>query len=670
MSWLQKLYQTYEAGVLLDLPLEQQLMPISHTPQNAHINIVLDGDGNFLRASVLEKTQIVLPATESSASRSSGEAPHALADKIQYVAKDYAKYGGKKKAYFESYRKQLQAWCKSQHSHPKVQAVYRYIEKGTVVADLIAHNILFAAINAQGNAELLEQWLADTPAPVLFKVLPKDKGLLDQGSALVCWTVETANDPLSDTWKDPSIQASWVAFDAQKNSEQSLCYVSGEAQVLSNNHPAKIRHSGDKAKLISSNDSSGYTYRGRFLDETEACGIGFQVSQKAHNALRWLVSRQGFRNGDQVFVTWAVSGTSVPQPLANIETLLDIDNFDFEEVTEPVEISERIDHSRNLGQAYARKLNQYMAGYAAKISPNEQITVMGIDSATPGRMSIIYYRKLFRDEFFQRLQAWHSEFAWKQRHSKEIPAESGKKPTTQTIWPICAPLPKDIAVAAYGENVDDTLKKKVIERLLPCIIDQYPLPRDLLDQCVRKVSNRNAYPSDKQWLWKKNLGITCALYKGYYQRPPQNQPRRDYAMALEEYRTDRDYLFGRLLAVAEYIEEIAQGIGGEKRPTTAARLMQRFADRPFETWRTIELSLQPYMQRLQVSRAGFLANRLKDIDAISVLFQHDDFTRNAALSGEFLLGYHCQRHHFKNKPESKPNDAEAHDATFESGEQP
>lgn len=97
MSWMQKLYQTYEAGVLLDLPLEQQLMPISHTPQNAHINIVLDGEGNFRRAAVLEKTQIVLPATESSASRSSGEAPHALADKIQYVAKDYATFGGKKK---------------------------------------------------------------------------------------------------------------------------------------------------------------------------------------------------------------------------------------------------------------------------------------------------------------------------------------------------------------------------------------------------------------------------------------------------------------------------------------------------------------------------------------------------------------------------------------------
>ena len=109
MSWMEKLYQTYEVAMALDLPIEagqQPLMPTSHTLQNAHINIVIDGEGLFKRASILEKTQIILPATEKSASRSSGEAPHPLADKLQYVAKDYASFGGKKRAYFEGYKKQ------------------------------------------------------------------------------------------------------------------------------------------------------------------------------------------------------------------------------------------------------------------------------------------------------------------------------------------------------------------------------------------------------------------------------------------------------------------------------------------------------------------------------------------------------------------------------------
>jgi CRISPR-associated protein Csd1 len=123
-------------------------------------------------------------------------------------------------------------------------------------------------------------------------------------------------------------------------------------------------------------------------------------------------------------------------------------------------------------------------------------------------------------------------------------------------------------------------------------------------------------------------------------------------MALEENYHSRDYLYGRLLAIAERIEDVALNVSGENRSTTAARLMQRFADRPFETWRTIELALQPYIQRLRVSRAGFLTNRLKEIDDILALFKHEDFSSKDSLSGEFLLGYHCQRQKFRTKPES------------------
>lgn len=119
-------------------------------------------------------------------------------------------------------------------------------------------------------------------------------------------------------------------------------------------------------------------------------------------------------------------------------------------------------------------------------------------------------------------------------------------------------------------------------------------------------------------------------------------------MTLEEHNRSRNYLYGRLLAIAERIEEIALSVGGENRPTTAARLMQRFADRPSSTWRNIELGLQPYMQRLQSSRPGFLTNRKKELDDVTSAFQPGDFSKDKALSGEFLLGYHCQRMAYRN----------------------
>jgi CRISPR-associated protein Csd1 len=110
-----------------------------------------------------------------------------------------------------------------------------------------------------------------------------------------------------------------------------------------------------------------------------------------------------------------------------------------------------------------------------------------------------------------------------------------------------------------------------------------------------------------------------------------------------------------LLAVAEYIEETALRVANEERPTTAARLMQKFADRPFSTWRNLEPALQPYMQRLMKNkRAGFLINRQKELDQIMALFESDKFLDDSPLDGEFLLGYHCQRQFWKeNKTENE-----------------
>ena len=660
MSWMEKLYQTYEAALRLDLDGDHALMPISHTGQNAHINIVIDANGNFRHAEVLEKLMITLPATESSAGRTSGEAPHPLADKLQYVAQDYSRYGGKRKPYFSSYSKQLGEWCDSEFSHSKARAVYRYISRGRVIKDLIASGVLH--LDLAGH--LLEQWEGEKEAPKIFKVLPKQKKLTDQGSALVAWTVEgDDSNPASKCWVDESLQQSWINYEASHESREGLCFVSGEYQPLAISHPKKLRHSGDGAKLISANDLSGFTFRGRFTDTkksielqgNQAAGVAFITTQKAHNALRWLVERQGYRNGDQVYVSWAVSGKPLPKPTESSWELIGEEAV-LQEVSQPDESQPRIDHSRNLGAAFANRINQYMAGYAAKLDPSEDVVVMGLDSATPGRMSVIYYRALMASEFIERLKRWHSEFSWYQRHKKELTITGKRKPKMVTIWPISSPAPRLIAEAAYGAILNDSLKKSVVERIMPCIIDGVAFPRDLMGNCVRRVSNRAGYKTDEFWRWEQDLGVACALYRGYYQRHPNQKLRKEYSMALEENNQNRDYLYGRLLAIAERIEEIALSVSGEGRSTTAARMMQRFADRPYSTWRNIELALQPYMQRLQVSRTGFLTNMKKELDKVLSAFPADDFTRESPLSGEFLLAYHCQRLALRNQTESQESD--------------
>ena len=509
MTWMAKLHDTYKRALELDSMDKDKLLPISHTLQNAHINIVIDNAGNFRRASVLEKTQIILPATESSAGRSSGEAPHPLADKLQYVAKDYAHYGGLKKAYFNSYEEQLRRWCESSFAHPKVWAVYQYIQKGQVIADLICSKIVYV----DANKVLLTHWLRDEtkdhPAPLLFKILPKEKGILDQGSALVCWTVELEGDPDSNTWTDKSLHQSWINYEAAQSANKGLCYITGNEVALAINHPAKIRHTGDKAKLISSNDTSGYTYRGKFNTDTESCGIGFDVTQKAHNALRWLISRQGCRNGDQVIIAWAVSGKKIPSPLENTYSFLCEDN------EEEFEFQHAIDHGKNLGQHFAQKLKKKLAGYHAQLGKYETIIVMGLDSATPGRMAITYYREANAEEFFERLESWHTDFSWPQHYDKTSMQAKNKREKPRAFSPVSTPAPKLIAEAAYGVKLQDNLKKSTIERLIPCIIEKQPFPKDLVDACIHNASNRRGYEKGEKGRWLKNVSIACALYKGY-----------------------------------------------------------------------------------------------------------------------------------------------------------
>ena len=110
-------------------------------------------------------------------------------------------------------------------------------------------------------------------------------------------------------------------------------------------------------------------------------------------------------------------------------------------------------------------------------------------------------------------------------------------------------------------------------------------------------------------------------------------------MALETGRCTRDYLFGRLLAAADCLEGFALFLAKERRETGAARLMQRFSDHPCSTWKTIELSLSPYRARL----GGRAVKYQKVIDEVMCAFNTDDFISDKPLSGEFLIGYHCQR---------------------------
>ena len=115
-------------------------------------------------------------------------------------------------------------------------------------------------------------------------------------------------------------------------------------------------------------------------------------------------------------------------------------------------------------------------------------------------------------------------------------------------------------------------------------------------------------------------------------------------MALEENRTDRDYLYGRLLGAADKLEEYVNYKEDNDRITNAVRYQNAFSQHPFKTWKIIEESLNPYIQKLRGKR-NF---SLDEIEKIKSLLQLGDFEKDAPLNGSYLLGYSLERIYIKN----------------------
>lgn len=626
MSYLRALYETYDQNFeKVGEPVsrtfrdgktaEYMLLPISHTTQTAHIEILVDLDGNYYDAVILDKKSTVLPFTEESGSRSGQNyVPHALHDKLMYVAGDYKKYvetDEKKAAGYTSYIEQLEAWSTSASSHLHIDAIYHYVKKGTVIADLVEHKKLFVG----EDGLLLKKWTGDqAEKPEIFSVIAGD-----QESAFVRFNVHIPGEIVTPIWRNPEIFKAYSDYYNTLLKEEDVCYITGEMTPRVERHPNKLRNSGDKAKLISANDASGFTFRGRFVTSLEAANISYDASQKAHNALKWLIERQGKTIDGRVFLVW---GTKNLDLHAMSEDLSDLD-IDWEDPDAmAASLSDKTEKTDVLKEVLARQYRAILQGLTRNIkideSKDEKIYILTLDAATPGRIAVLYFREFNSSLYFDRLTKWHQDLSWRQMRKKD----------NQWVDYYGAPSFYKIAHAAYGPRPSDKVVKGVMERLIPCVIDQRNLPLDIVKSAIMRASNPQFY--SESWEWEQVLTVACSLTKKLYEE-------EEFTVALDVNCKDRDYLFGRMLAVADVLERRALG-RDENRATNALRYMNAFQSNPERTWSTIQRNLQPYQMKLRDKGTYYTSL----IDKIAIEIPIDQFT-NQPLSGKYLLGYYSQR---------------------------
>lgn len=671
MSWISSLCALYDVNAWRAGDVENwsrggktyplMLLPFSHTTVQARIEITLDQDGNLLDVRVFQKdepSETLAPSTEESMSRAgTAIAPYPLFDGLKYVAGDFLDYvkidlDKQKKiddtrknivGCFPKYIEFLGRWCTSEFAHPKVCAVYQYLSKRTLMRDLVKHELF--ALDEKGLVSIKQKINGDElpKATVRFRV--RTSNTVDASTML------NNHDNVFDSafWLDKTVQRSFIAYYDSLEAPQDLCYLSGEITRTSSLHPKKIRNSGDGAKLISANDDENFSYRGRFNTKdkktgyNEALSIGYKTSQKIHNALKWIIRRQGFTRDGMCVVAWESTLNDVP---AFFESAANIINAQSES-TEEVEMTENIlfedvdADNTDTNYITAKELNAAFDGYAAKLKDTSLMTVLVLDSATPGRLAMTYYRELASSRYLNNIRIWHESCCWKHQYRKDQ-----KKHIYEGMASI-----SDIARAVYGTEQNKRLLLRtnkdgkspmlisVFDRLRPCIIDGTAIPKDMVRAAIIRASNPLAY--EEKLNYQKVLHIACSLVKRmYWEKMHKKETGGEiFSMELDKSCRDRSYLFGRLLAIAEDVERRTYD-KGEIRATNAERYMQTFVQKPFRTWATIQRNIKPYLNSLKPGSREFYKNLFGEITG---LFLEGDFESKAALDGKYLLGYDCQR---------------------------
>ena len=103
---------------------------------------------------------------------------------------------------------------------------------------------------------------------------------------------------------------------------------------------------------------------------------------------------------------------------------------------------------------------------------------------------------------------------------------------------------------------------------------------------------------------------------------------------------DRNFLFGRLLAVLDETETKAMyGDNDKERLTNAKRYWNAYSRRPARTYATIKRQVMPYLKKLTNGQIAYLERITQEILS---LMETEDFN-DSPLDELYLPGYYCQR---------------------------
>ena len=581
MGFWQKAVETFDANAAkAGKIIEHQavLAPISHTVKDAAYEITLNEKGELKNITALDQKEreTVMPASEKALSRTGdGGEPYALTEQIKYLTGENAKK-------FDAYVAQLQSWAASAYTHPMLPPILSYVQKQTLLADFKQYDI--------------NKW-KDTE-----RVCLRVEGIGDESGAC------RSNQRLLGQYNQ------WYLHEKEKRDGalgEIFCMITGETTLPATLHPAPIPKLGN-AKLICFNGED-LCYLGRFTANAQALTVGYAASQKASNAISWLVRGQGVSYGNRTFICWNPQGKEVPAITVPLPV-------EFEKSSSPTD--------------YRQELRKTLAGKKTQLPDTcGGVVIAAFDKATTGRGAVTYYNELMASDFLQRLHdcdAWCCFWRYKGN--------------------VYAPYLDRIVNCAFGKQVkegvgnqknyrletDEKLMGQQVQRLLVCRADKAKFPADIEHALVVRASMPQAYD---RAVYEELLFTACAVIRKYH----YDLNKEELDMELEPERKDRSYQFGRLLAVFEEVERSTYDDDEEREPC-AIRLQAAYCQRPLHTAKNIESQLErAYFPRLKPPSARMHYKKLIGEIMERICESADETKWNRPLKDTYLVGYYLQR---------------------------
>lgn len=593
VSWCTELCTVYDRNIDREFDsTEPPLAPISHVTKSVPIEVVITSDGDFVSANAVsdeDNKVIVIPATPDAVGRTNGVVPFPYVDKLQYIAGDYSTYTDTTDEYYRAYTEQLKAWNDSKYTHLYVSAWYKYIAKRCLISDLIKSNVIHIADNS------------------------KKVDVVKAARDLMVRVVIQKDGQLHNTWLDKEFQQLFAdySYTLLNESDKGMCYLTGTTDHITYNHAKTLSNIAANAKLISANDDAGFTYRGRFANKEESVAVGYTASQRFHNALKWLIAKQGMSIDKTTLVAWTSACTESDKLLSHVIDEEFSDEF----------ASDTYD---TLPQCRAQ-LKKSIFGEQACSAVDAKIMIMGLSAATTGRLNIVMYDELSQTLFLNNVNRWHNTTAW---NYYDV-ADKCTKCRSVSVY--------SVIKYAYGTvregklSCDDTLFTSHLLQLIPCVIQNRKIPEAVVMQLYRKASTPLSYP---EMLFTRLLRITCGIYRRWL----LDTGKDDILMVYDSTITDRSYLFGCLLAIADYAESFtySQDERYGNRVTNAKRLWNLYVQNPSQTWMKLYKQLLPYLNKMK----GKQITIQKCIAEITNRINKEDYVSDTRLDPMYLIGYY------------------------------